>query len=67
MAGAYVIVGAITLGLLMGVIGWIGWLLLLVVSPIAVLIAHAMVILAFGYTLEPVAENGHIPLGESGE
>ena len=65
MVGRYAIVGAITLGVLMGRIGLIGWMVSLVVWPLLVVIAHMIVILVFGYTLEPVSESGHIPLGES--
>jgi hypothetical protein len=66
--GRYAIVGAITLGVLTGRISVIGWLLMLFVAyPLVVVLAHRLVILLFGYTLEPVSEAGHIPLGESGE
>lgn len=65
--GRWAVVGAITLGGLTGRVGGIGWLAILVASPVAVALAHGLVILVFGYTLEPVSEGGHIPLGESGE
>jgi hypothetical protein len=59
---------AITLGVLTGRISVIGWLLMLFVAyPLVVVLAHRLVILLFGYTLEPVSEAGYIPLGESGE
>ena len=66
-AAATIIVSAITLALLEGVIGVIGWLLALIALPFAVVLIQAALGHVFGYTLEPATENGRVPLGGSGE
>ena len=61
----YGIIGLITLGLLTRHYGWIGWILILYIAyPLAMLLAHAVVIFTLGPTIESVANAGHIPIGE---
>ena len=63
----YGVLTAIALGFFTGRYGWIGYILVLCAYLLALMLANTVVILLFGHTLEPVAEAGHIPLGESAD
>jgi hypothetical protein len=65
--GMFVWYGGMTLLWVTGTLGWLGFVLVPVGYIVLIAIVHAFTVWVFGYTLEPVAEGGRLPLGEADE
>jgi hypothetical protein len=57
----------LTLLVAVGRFGWLGMIGAMIGVPLLIALVHALVVAVFGYTLEPVAEGGRLPLGEADE